>query len=385
MKIAIVCYPTFGGSGVVATELGLALAEKGHEIHFITYKQPVRLELLSKNIHFHEVTVPVYPLFHYQPYELALSSKLVDMVKLHKIEVLHVHYAIPHAYAGYMAKKMLAEENIFIPMVTTLHGTDITLVGNHPFYKPAVTFSINNSDVVTSVSQSLKDDTLRLFDIKKEIHVVPNFIDIPKKITPVTECQRDLMAEKHERIITHVSNLRKVKRVHDVIEIFDRIQKKTPSKLIMVGEGPERESCERLCEEKGIAEKVMFLGNSNEVDKILCFTDLFLLPSEKESFGLAALEAMACGVPVISSNTGGLPEVNIHGVSGYLSEVGDVEEMAENALKILASDETLNIFKKQAIESAMVYDTKKIVPIYEKLYEMAIHKESNMSVDNSIE
>lgn len=384
MKIAIVCYPTFGGSGVVATELGLALAEQGHEIHFITYKQPVRLELLSKNIHFHEVTVPVYPLFHYQPYELALSSKLVDMVKLHKIEVLHVHYAIPHAYAGYMAKKMLAEENIFIPMVTTLHGTDITLVGNHPFYKPAVTFSINNSDVVTSVSQSLKDDTLRLFDIKKDIHVVPNFIDIPKKINPVTDCQRDLMAEKHERIITHVSNLRKVKRVQDVIEIFDRIQKKTPSKLIMVGEGPERESCERLCEEKGISEKVMFLGNSNEVDKILCFTDLFLLPSEKESFGLAALEAMACGVPVISSNTGGLPEVNIQGVSGYLSEVGDVEEMAENALKILASDETLNLFKKQAIESAMIYDTKKIVPIYEKLYEMAIHQESKVSTNKTL-
>lgn len=384
MKIAIVCYPTFGGSGVVATELGLALAEQGHEIHFITYKQPVRLELLSKNIHFHEVTVPIYPLFHYQPYELALSSKLVDMVKLHKIEVLHVHYAIPHAYAGYMAKKMLAEENIFIPMVTTLHGTDITLVGNHPFYKPAVTFSINNSDVVTSVSQSLKEDTLRLFDIKKEIHVVPNFIDIPKKINPVTDCQRDLMAEKHERIITHVSNLRKVKRVQDVIEIFDRIQQKTPSKLIMVGEGPERESCEKLCEEKGISEKVMFLGNSNEVDKILCFTDLFLLPSEKESFGLAALEAMACGVPVISSNTGGLPEVNIQGVSGYLSEVGNVEEMAENALKILDTDETLNTFKKQAIESAMVYDTKKVVPMYVKLYKMALEKEYSLRNDQSV-
>ncbi len=384
MKIAIVCYPTFGGSGVVATELGLALAEQGHEIHFITYKQPVRLELLSKNIHFHEVTVPIYPLFHYQPYELALSSKLVDMVKLHKIEVLHVHYAIPHAYAGYMAKKMLAEENIFIPMVTTLHGTDITLVGNHPFYKPAVTFSINNSDIVTSVSQSLKEDTLRLFDIKKEIHVVPNFIDIPKKINPVTDCQRDLMAEKHERIITHVSNLRKVKRVQDVIEIFDRIQQKTPSKLIMVGEGPERESCEKLCEEKGISEKVMFLGNSNEVDKILCFTDLFLLPSEKESFGLAALEAMACGVPVISSNTGGLPEVNIQGVSGYLSEVGNVEEMAENALKILDTDETLNAFKKQAIESAMVYDTKKVVPMYVKLYKMALEKEYSLRNDQSV-
>lgn len=374
MKIAIVCYPTFGGSGVVATELGLALAEKGHEIHFITYKQPVRLELLSKNIHFHEVSVPVYPLFHYQPYELALSSKLVDMVKLHKIEVLHVHYAIPHAYAGYMAKKMLEEDNIFIPMVTTLHGTDITLVGNHPFYKPAVTFSINNSDVVTSVSKSLKEDTLHLFDIKKEIHVVPNFIDIPKKINTFTECQRDLMADKTERIITHVSNLRKVKRVKDVIEVFDRIQKKIPSKLIIVGEGPEREDCEMLCEKKGIEDKVLFVGNSNEVDKILCFTDLFILPSEKESFGLAALEAMACGVPVISSNTGGLPEVNIQGVSGFLSDVGNVDEMAENALKILSTDETLAKFKKQAIEAAMIYDTKRIVPMYEELYNEAIAK-----------
>jgi|SRR5690554_152431 len=372
MKIAIVCYPTFGGSGVVATELGLALAEKGHEIHFITYKQPVRLELLSKNIHFHEVNVPEYPLFHFQPYELALSSKLVDMVKLHKIELLHVHYAIPHAYAGYMAKKMLEEEGIYIPMVTTLHGTDITLVGNHPFYKTAVTFSINNSDVVTSVSQSLKDDTLRLFDIKNEIHVVPNFIEIPKKVQLVTECQRELMAEDDERIITHVSNLRKVKRVVDVIEIFDRIQKKIPSKLIVVGDGPERGACERLCREKGIEDKVKFLGNSNEVDKVLCFTDLFLLPSEKESFGLAALEAMACGVPVISSNTGGLPEVNIHGVSGYLSDVGNVEEMAANGIEILKDDKTLAQFKNQAIELARVFDTKKIVPKYEHLYKEAL-------------
>lgn len=368
----------------MATELGLALAEHGHEIHFITYKQPVRLELLSKNIHFHEVTVPVYPLFHYQPYELALSSKLVDMVKLYNIELLHVHYAIPHAYAGYMAKKMLAEENIFIPMVTTLHGTDITLVGNHPFYKPAVTFSINNSDIVTSVSQSLKDDTLRLFDIRKEIHVVPNFIDIPHKIATVSKCPRALMAEPGERIITHVSNLRKVKRVKDVIEIFDRIQKKIPSKLIMVGEGPERQACERLCEKKGITEKVRFVGNSNEVDKILCFSDLFILPSEKESFGLAALEAMACGVPVISSNTGGLPEVNIQGASGFLSDVGDVEEMAENALKILESDEILAKFKKQAIEAAMVYDTKRIVPMYERLYEKAIKMETYLKADNTL-
>lgn len=374
MKIAIVCYPTFGGSGVVATELGLALAEKGHEIHFITYKQPVRLELLSKNIHFHEVSVPEYPLFHFQPYELALSSKLVDMVRLHKIDLLHVHYAIPHAYAGYIAKKMLAEYGIYIPMVTTLHGTDITLVGNHPFYKPAVTFSINKSDIVTSVSQSLKDDTLRLFDIKNEIYVVPNFIDIPKKIQAVSNCQRGLMAEENERIITHVSNLRSVKRVLDVIEIFDRIQKEIPSKLIMVGDGPERQACEDLCVAKGIENKVKFLGNSNEVDKVLCFTDLFILPSEKESFGLAALEAMACGVPVISTNVGGLPEVNVHGKSGFLSDIGNVNEMAANAVHILENDEILAQFKRQAIETALKFDTQKIVPIYEELYEKALRK-----------
>lgn len=373
MKIAIVCYPTFGGSGVVATELGLALAERGHEIHFITYKQPVRLDLLSKNIHFHQVNVPEYPLFHFQPYELALSSKLVDMVKLHNIELLHVHYAIPHAYAGYMAKQMLAAEGIYIPMVTTLHGTDITLVGNHPFYKPAVTFSINNSDIVTSVSQSLKDDTLKLFDITKEIYVVPNFIDIPNRVPPVSNCQRSLMAEEHERILTHISNLRPVKRVPDVIEIFDVVQKKIPSKLIIVGDGPDREYCERIVAGKGIADKVVFLGNSNEVDKILCFSDLFLLPSEKESFGLAALEAMASGVPVISSDAGGLPEVNIAGESGFLSDVGNVAEMAENAIKILSDDSTLAIFKKGAIDVALKFDTRQIVPLYIDLYQQALN------------
>ncbi|WP_432410599.1 N-acetyl-alpha-D-glucosaminyl L-malate synthase BshA [Rasiella sp. SM2506] len=372
MKIAIVCYPTFGGSGVVATELGLALAERGHEIHFITYKQPVRLDLLSKHIHFHEVSVPEYPLFHYQPYELALSSKLVDMVKLYKIEVLHVHYAIPHAYAGYMAKKMLLAEGISIPMVTTLHGTDITLVGNHPFYKPAVTFSINKSDVVTSVSQSLKDDTNRLFDITTEIDVVPNFIDVEKYTNPFTDCQRDLMAEKDEYIITHISNLRPVKRIMDVIEIFDRIQKEIPAILIMVGEGPEKEAGEALCRKKGIQDKVRFLGNSSEIDKILCFSDLFLLPSEKESFGLAALEAMASGVPVISSNTGGLPEVNVDGVSGYLSDVGALDEMATNAISILKSPEELSKFKRQAKEAARKFDTKNIVPMYEDVYAKAV-------------
>jgi N-acetyl-alpha-D-glucosaminyl L-malate synthase BshA len=371
LKIAIVCYPTFGGSGVVATELGIALANRGHEIHFITYKQPVRLALLSENIHFHEVFVPEYPLFHYQPYELALSSKLVDMVKLYGIELLHVHYAIPHAYAGYMAKKMLAEEGITIPMVTTLHGTDITLVGSHPFYKPAVTFSINQSDVVTSVSDSLKQDTLRLFDIKGEIDVVPNFIDASKYDHGFTDCQRTMMATEEEKIITHISNFRKVKRIGDVVRIFNEIQKEIPAKLMMVGEGPEKEPAEQLCEELGISNKVIFLGNSNEIDKILCFSDLFLLPSETESFGLAALEAMISSVPVISSNTGGIPEVNIHGVSGYLSNVGDIKDMSANAVKILKDDATLEKFKAAAKEQALAFDINKIVPVYEFIYQKA--------------
>ncbi|MBT8273253.1 MAG: N-acetyl-alpha-D-glucosaminyl L-malate synthase BshA, partial [Bacteroidia bacterium] len=276
MNIGIVCYPTFGGSGVVATELGLELSRRGHVVHFITYSQPVRLELLSNHVHYHEVNVPEYPLFHYQPYELALSSKLVDMVKLHKIDVLHVHYAIPHAYAGYMAKKMLHEEGIEVPIVTTLHGTDITLVGSHPFYKQAVAFSINKSDAVTSVSQSLKDDTLRLFDITNEITVIPNFIDPAKSNHSFTDCQRDVMAEEHERIITHISNFRPVKRITDIIKVFYNIQKEIPAKLMMVGEGPEKEPAEMLCEKLGIADKVVFFGNSNEIDKILCFSDLFL-------------------------------------------------------------------------------------------------------------
>ena len=375
MKIAIVCYPTFGGSGVVATELGLELARRGHEIHFITYSQPVRLALLSPNVHYHEVNVPEYPLFLYQPYELALSSKLVDMVKLYKIELMHVHYAIPHAYAGYMAKQMLKDEGINIPMVTTLHGTDITLVGNHPFYKPAVTFSINKSDFVTSVSQSLKDDTLKLFNIKNEIRVIPNFIELNKNTTDSSSpCQRSVMAKANERIITHISNFRKVKRIPDVIKIFYNIQKEIPAKLMMVGDGPEKEKAEYLCQELGIEDKVIFFGNSNEIDKILCLTDLFLLPSETESFGLAALEAMACRVPVISSNSGGLPEVNFEGFSGYLSDVGNIEEMAENALKILKDDDTLEKFKANAFDVAKKFDIKNILPLYEALYQKAIHK-----------
>lgn len=369
MKIGIVCYPTFGGSGVVATELGLELSKRGHEIHFITYSQPVRLELLSKNVHFHEVHVPEYPLFHYQPYELALSSKLVDMVKLHGIQLLHVHYAIPHAYAAYMAKQMLKEEGILIPIVTTLHGTDITLVGSHPFYKPAVTFSINKSDAVTSVSTNLKEDTQRLFEIRKQIHVVPNFIDLAKHEYKFTDCQRTMMAEEKERIITHISNFREVKNIPDVINIFNAIQKEIPSKLMMVGEGPEKEPAEQLVEDLGLSDKVMFLGNSNEIDRILCFSDLFLLPSQTESFGLAALEAMASSVPVISTNTGGLPEVNIHGYSGYLSNVGDIDNMAANALKILKDDNVLSQFKNNAKTQSKKFDIHNIVPMYEAIYE----------------
>lgn len=371
MKIAIVCYPTFGGSGVVATELGIALAERGHEVHFVTYRQPVRLELLGNRIHFHEVHVPEYPLFHYQPYELALSSKLVDTIKLYGIELLHVHYAIPHAYAGYMAKKMLEEEGIFIPMITTLHGTDITLVGNHPFYKPAVTFSINQSDVVTSVSENLKQRTLKFFNIRKEIEVVPNFIDKTKYSVSFKDCQRSLMATDDEKIITHISNFRKVKHIPDVIHIFHRIQQEIPAKLIMVGEGPEKENAELLCDRLGISEKVIFLGNSHEIDRILCFSDLFLLPSKSESFGLAALEAMINKVAIISSNTGGIPEVNKHGITGFLSDVGDVEDMAKNAIKILEDEKRLEEFKQNAYNAALKFDILKVLPLYEAIYEKA--------------
>jgi N-acetyl-alpha-D-glucosaminyl L-malate synthase BshA len=335
----------------------------------------VRLALLNPNVHYHEVNVPEYPLFHYQPYELALSSKLVDMVKLYKIDLLHVHYAIPHAYAGYMAKQMLKDEGIFLPMVTTLHGTDITLVGNHPFYKTAVSFSINKSDIVTSVSQSLKDDTYNLFNIKKEIHVIPNFIELDKiRNESLISCQRSVMADKSERIVTHISNFRKVKRIPDIIKIFYKIQQKIPAKLMMVGDGPEKEKAEQLCFELGIQDKVIFFGNSNEIDQILSYSDLFLLPSETESFGLAALEAMAWSVPVISSNSGGLPEVNFDGESGYLSNVGDIDSMAENAIKILSNNETLKTFKENALAVAKQFDIKNILPLYEELYQNALNQ-----------
>ena len=371
MNIAIVCYPTFGGSGVVATELGLALARKGHQVHFITYSYPVRLDFLEMNIHFHEVHVEEYPLFHYQPYELALSSKMAYVVKTYHIDILHVHYAIPHAYAGYMAKQMLKREGIEVPMVTTLHGTDITLVGNHPTYKEAVTFSINESDIVTSVSESLKQDTLRLFRIDKDIKVIPNFTNI-KKSKETSPCKRTVMAKPEELIVTHISNFRKVKRIDDVVRIFYGVQQKLPAKLIMVGDGPEREIADQLCKDLGIKSKVLFLGNTSDIDRILCFTDLFLLPSASESFGLSALEAMAAGVPVVSSNTGGLPEVNEEGVSGYLCPIGDVKAMAEKAIYILEDKTRLAQFKQNARKVAERFDEDKIVPMYEALYYSAI-------------
>ena len=373
MNIAIVCYPTFGGSGVVATELGIALSAKGHNIHFITYHQPVRLEALQHpNIHFHEVNVPDYPLFKYQPYELALSSRLLDVVKNAQIDVLHVHYAIPHAYAAYMAKKMLLDEGIEIPIVTTLHGTDITLVGSHPFYRPAVTFSINHSDRVTAVSESLRQDTLRLFDIKTKIDVIPNFIDTKKIDRVELPCKRSLLAKKEEKILTHISNFRPLKRIMDVISIFELLNKDIPCKLMMVGEGPEKIKAVEYVEKEGLEEKILFLGNSNEIDKILCYSDLFLLPSEKESFGLSALEAMAHGVPVISSNAGGLSEVNKEGYSGYLAKIGDLDTMVARARELLLNEDLHNQFKKQAKKQASLFSLEKIIDQYETIYADAI-------------
>ena len=372
MKIAIVCYPTFGGSGVMATELGMSLVNHGHEVHFIAYKKPVRLIGLNQKLHFHKVNVPDYPLFSFVPYELALSTKLVDVVKNNSIDVLHVHYAIPHAYAAYMAKKMLKEQSINIPIVTTLHGTDITLVGNHPSYKTAVTFSINKSDIVTCVSKSLKEDTLDQFDIKKNIEVIPNFIDINKYILQQDLCLHENPVQSKEFIISHVSNFRSVKNITNVIKIFYNIQKELEAKLLMIGEGPDKSLAEDLCNELGISHLVDFLGNTNQVEKNLCHSDLFLLPSSAESFGLAALEAMASKVAVVSSNAGGLPEININGETGYVENFDDVEQMSKKAISILSNRKSLENFKNKAFLKAMEYDINNIVPLYEKTYQKAL-------------
>ena len=373
MKIGIVCYPTFGGSGVVATELGKALADHGHEVHFITYSQPARLDFFSENLFYHEVTVSKYPLFDYPPYELALASKMVDVVKYEKLDVLHVHYAIPHASAAYMAKQILASNGIHIPVVTTLHGTDITLVGKDRTYKPVVTFSINQSDGVTAVSQDLKNDTCKFFEIKKDIKVIPNFIDLNRFQHKAQNHFKIAIAPHEEKIIVHTSNFRKVKRVPDVVKIFAKIVEKIPAKLLLAGDGPERSEVEQLVRELNLKDSVRFLGKLDAVEEILSVSDLFLLPSETESFGLAALEAMACKLPVISSNAGGIPELNIDGVTGFLNEVGDIDGMAANAIHILENQERLDAFKARALAHAKTFDIALIMPQYEAFYQEIIN------------
>lgn len=374
MKIGILCYPTFGGSGVVATELGKALAAKGHQVHFITYSQPVRLEHFSENVSYHEVSVVDYPLFEYAPYETALTSKLVDVALFEKLDIIHVHYAIPHASVAYMAKQILKDQGMHVPFVTTLHGTDITLVGKNPSYSPVVTFAINQSDAVTSVSKSLSDETYSFFKVNKKIEVIPNFIDLERFSKQRKEHFRKAIAPDNEKLIVHASNFRAVKRVGDVIKVFSRVVQKIPSKLILIGDGPERVNIERECRETNFGDHIRFLGKQEAVEEILSICDLFVLPSETESFGLAALEAMACQVPVITTNTGGSPELNVQGVTGFMSNVGDVDDMAKNSIYVLEDAERLKKFKKQALDHARTYDIKNIMPKYEKVYEEVLSK-----------
>ncbi|MCC6458819.1 MAG: N-acetyl-alpha-D-glucosaminyl L-malate synthase BshA [Saprospiraceae bacterium] len=374
MKIGIVCYPTYGGSGVIATELGLGLARKGHEVHFITYRRPVRLAHFHENVFYHEVDNEDYPLFEYPPYDTALASTIVDVVQYHNLDLLHVHYAIPHAAVAYMAKKILISQGRYVPVVTTLHGTDITLVGNNRAFAPVVEFSINKSDGVTAVSQSLKNDTQRLFHIERDIRVVYNFIDFERFRKVDKDHFKKIIAPDGERILAHTSNFRKVKRVEDVVQIFNKVRQQVPSKLLMIGDGPERQNTERLCRELGICDDVRFLGKQDAIEELLAICDLFLIPSESESFGLAALEAMACEVPVISSNSGGLPEVNIHGVTGYLSDVGNTEEMAAYAIQLLQDEAQLQQFRKNALAQAQRFDLHNILPDYEAYYEEVLER-----------
>jgi N-acetyl-alpha-D-glucosaminyl L-malate synthase BshA len=373
IKIGIVCYPTFGGSGVVATELGKALAQEGHKVHFITYSQPPRLDLFNENLFYHEVDFRSYPLFEFPPYELALASKMVSVVKNEGLDLLHVHYAIPHASAAYMAKQILQSQGIVIPVVTTLHGTDITLVGKDPSYEPVVTFSINQSDGVTAVSADLKKETYEYFPIVNDIEVIPNFIDLEKFKKQKKDHFKKAICPNGEMLVVHTSNFRKVKRIPDVIHVFANIRKEIPAKLLMIGDGPERSHAEKMCRELGIYEDVRFLGKLDAVEEVLSVADLFLMPSEKESFGLAALEAMACEVPVISSNTGGLPELNIDGKTGFMSPVGDVEDMTQKALLILDKN-NLPHFKENALKRAQEFDITRILPLYENYYQRILEK-----------
>jgi N-acetyl-alpha-D-glucosaminyl L-malate synthase BshA len=374
MNIGIVCYPTFGGSGVLATELGKALADKGHGVHFITYQQPVRLTGFSANVFFHEVRVPTYPLFDFPPYETALASTMVDVVKNNHVDLLHVHYAIPHASAAYMAQQILKTEGIQTPFITTLHGTDITLVGKDKTYAPVVTFSINQSDAITAVSDNLRQETLTHFAIEKDISVIHNFVDIHRFNKKPIDAFKKAISPNNEKIILHASNFRKVKRIADVIYTFNKIRTEIPSKLLLVGDGPERPMAEELCRELGICDDARFVGKQQDMEEIYAIADLFLLPSEYESFGLSALEAMAAGAPVIATNTGGLPEILTDGKDGFMSSVGDVEHMSRNAKRLLSNPILHAQFKKAAREKAESFDMSRIVPRYEELYEQVVKK-----------
>ena len=374
MRVGIVCYPTFGGSGVLATELGKALANKGHEVHFISYNQPARLDFFSENVFYHEVNIAKYPLFEYAPYETALAGKMVDIVQSAHLDVLHVHYAIPHASAALLAKQILQQKGITIPVVTTLHGTDITLVGREVTYEHVVSWSINQSDAVTAVSNKLKEETHEHFDINREIDVIPNFIDFNRFNKKPREHFKQMIAPNGEKIIIHTSNFRKVKRVEDVVAIFSKIIKEIPAKLLLIGDGPERSHIEKVCRELNTCDWVTFLGKQEAIEEILSIGDLFVLPSESESFGLAALEAMACEVPVISSNAGGIPEVNINGVTGFLSDVGDVDSMAQNAITLLKDPEMLKTFRKNALKQAHNFDLKTILLQYEAVYNRVVNQ-----------
>ncbi len=369
MRIGIVCYPTFGGSGVLATELGKALADEGHQVHFITYQQPVRLNVFNTNIFYHEVRVPTYPLFDYPPYEVALASTMVDVIINHDLDLLHVHYAIPHASAAYMAKQIVKSKNgRNIPVITTLHGTDITLVGKDKTYEPVVTFSINESDAITAVSQNLKEETYRSFPITKQIEVITNFVDVSRFNKKPFDAFKKVIAPEGEKILVHASNFRKVKRVDDVVKIFAEVRKVMPAKLLMVGDGPERPATEELARELGVIDDIRFVGKQEQMEEILAVSDLFLLPSEYESFGLAALEAMAARVVVISSNAGGLPEIVIQGKTGFMANVGDVAAMSRDAINILKDNDRLEQMKQAAFEHACTFDIQHIIPQYEKLY-----------------
>lgn len=377
MNIGIVCYPTFGGSGVVATELGIALANKGHKVHFITYSQPFRLNQFNDNIFYHEVNVNDYPLFEYQPYESVLASKIVDVAIYERLDILHVHYAIPHASVAYLAQQILKSRKIFLPYVTTLHGTDITLVGQDPSFEPVIFFSLNNSNAITSVSESLRKDTLKRFKISNDVKVIPNFIKLSEYDIIANQCQRKHFAKDDEKILIHVSNFRKVKRVEDVLKTFDIVRKNMPCKLILVGDGPERPAIDKLCRELNTCNDIISVGKIANPKDVLAIADVFLLPSETESFGLAALEAMAMKLPVISTNTGGIPELNINGKTGYTSNVGDYEDMAKNTIALLSNPELYNKIKNNAYEQAKKFELDTILPMYEALYEQVIKEGIN--------